>query len=179
MKRKNINNIGFSPLNINDEKCPICLEKLKNCNLTITSCGHKFCHTCLDCYSIQNSSCPICRSNLQTSKIRKLNSDDIYLCTVISLENSTIDMLRLIERIKQKFLILFADHEIDDNIIVDEKDKDDKNEIFNLREKISLKLDSDLKFNMNINQYLVQEITSFALRNNIDNGFLLKNIIES
>ena len=32
---------------------------------------------------------------------------------------------------------------------------------------------------MNINQYLVQEITSFALRNNIDNGFLLKNIIES
>ena len=66
MKRK-INQTESSSVTIDtDEKCPICMEALKNTNLTITKCGHKFCHTCLDAHSCNDFKCPICRTDMET-----------------------------------------------------------------------------------------------------------------
>ena len=54
------------------QTCPICMEKLGTTNITITKCGHKFCHTCLDEYSSTNNICPLCRTNMET-KIKNRN----------------------------------------------------------------------------------------------------------
>ena len=51
-----------------EDKCPICMEDLQNKNLTITKCGHKFCHTCIDIHSCSDSKCPVCRTDMKTKK---------------------------------------------------------------------------------------------------------------
>ena len=74
----------------NDE-CPICLDQIEN--VSITSCGHRFCSQCLDeiidekenvlrrkyksTYDINRNfyiECPFCRK-----KLRKSNTDMFYL----------------------------------------------------------------------------------------------------
>ena len=61
MKRKFNQIDSSSQLTEQNEKCPICMDDLKTKNLTITKCGHKFCHTCLDAHSCNDFKCPICR----------------------------------------------------------------------------------------------------------------------
>lgn len=67
--------------NINNEKCSICLETIKDDNKGITKCNHHFCYNCIYKHTSQNSSCPICR--------KKINFDNIYL--VLSKNNSIND----------------------------------------------------------------------------------------
>ena len=52
------------------ETCPICLEKLKKTNVSITPCNHTFCTTCLLTSIQENNNCPLCRKELIKSKSR-------------------------------------------------------------------------------------------------------------
>ena len=125
--KRNLDSLSSS--NCDDDKCPICLEKLKDTNLAITPCGHKFCFTCLNEHSCRSQDCPMCRADIQTNKIRKIMYNDIFNSAVHTMNNSTPTLIRLIEDIKHKFLILFADHKVDNSPL-----KDDE-EINDLREK--------------------------------------------
>lgn len=44
--------------------CPICLETIIE-NGCITSCDHTFCETCSEIWFRTQTTCPLCRSNLQ------------------------------------------------------------------------------------------------------------------
>ena len=48
--------------------CPICLEKLKKTNFSITECNHTFCTTCLLTSIQENNNCPLCRKELIKKK---------------------------------------------------------------------------------------------------------------
>lgn len=53
-----------------EEICPICLENLSKNNIGITSCGHLFCYNCLQmCLSKHNTKCPMCKSDIDHSKV--------------------------------------------------------------------------------------------------------------
>ena len=76
----------------NEKNCPICLEKFKKTNISITECGHKFCTSCLLNSIKINNCCPICRNKLvepvETNKIGDVVIDiarDVY-------ENIDVDM---------------------------------------------------------------------------------------
>ena len=70
----NINNLKNRnlKLELNKEKCSICLNKLSLNNLGITKCNHKFCYNCISDYLNYNCSCPICRSELKLKDIHYL-----------------------------------------------------------------------------------------------------------
>jgi len=42
-------------------ECPVCMELIPNGSIKITSCGHKFCKTCLD----KLGKCALCRNKLK------------------------------------------------------------------------------------------------------------------
>lgn len=45
-------------------ECPICFETLKDTNITITSCNHKFCNCCFIKHIRKKNNCPLCRKTL-------------------------------------------------------------------------------------------------------------------
>jgi len=47
-----------------DELCAICLLKLNTNNNTYLECGHKYHHKCIKEWCKVNSTCPICRQNM-------------------------------------------------------------------------------------------------------------------
>ena len=166
--KRNLDSLSSS--NCDDDKCPICLEKLKDTNLAITPCGHKFCFTCLNEHSCRSQDCPMCRADIQTNKIRKIMYNDIFNSAVHTMNNSTPTLIRLIEDIKHKFLILFADHKVDNSPL-----KDDE-EINDLREKVALSLCDDIDFNLKISEFMMTRLITFGFKNYINNGLLLKHM---
>jgi hypothetical protein len=70
----NINNVENKnlKLDLNKERCSICLNKLSLNNLGITKCNHKFCYNCISDYLNYNCSCPICRNELKLKDIHYL-----------------------------------------------------------------------------------------------------------
>jgi len=70
---------------INDENCPIC-----HCEFddpVITDCGHHFCYDCINqVLDFNKKECPICRQNIDKSKIFKLdniNKDENVIDTLV------------------------------------------------------------------------------------------------
>lgn len=70
---------------INDESCPIC-----HCEFddpVITDCGHHFCYDCINqVLDFNKKECPICRQNIDKSKIFKLdniNKDENVIDTLV------------------------------------------------------------------------------------------------
>ena len=163
---------SLSSSNFDDDKCPICLEKLKDTNLTITPCGHKFCFTCISEHSCRSYDCPMCRSDIQTNKVRKIMYNDVFNSAVHTMNKSSPTLIQLIEDIKHKFLILFADHKVENTNL-----KDDE-EINDLREKIALSLCDDPDFNIKISEFMMTHLITFSFQNYINNGLYLKNIFE-
>tara|TARA_B100001175_G_C19296266_1_gene535974 strand:- start:129 stop:650 length:522 start_codon:yes stop_codon:yes gene_type:complete len=172
MKRTIDELYGLSSSNYDDDKCPICLDILKDTNLTITPCGHKFCFTCISEHSCNSNDCPICRANIQTNKVRKIMYNDIFNSATHTMNISSRKMIQLIEEIKHKFLILFADHRVESSPL-----KDDE-EINDIREKIALSLCDDNDFNFKIYEFMMSKIINFSFKNYLNNGLLLKQILE-
>lgn len=48
----------------NESECPICLKKLGNKNIFVTSCGHVFCGSCMIANMNFTDRCPLCRQNI-------------------------------------------------------------------------------------------------------------------
>ena len=57
--------------NKNLHNCPICLSKINKNQISLTKCGHLYCHNCLKSSLSYDCRCPVCRE--------KLHSDDIIL----------------------------------------------------------------------------------------------------
>jgi len=51
----------YSPNPYIIHKCPICLENPTN---KTTACSHHFCRECIDLWTREHSTCPICRANI-------------------------------------------------------------------------------------------------------------------
>ena len=179
MKRK-FNQIGnLSQLTEQNEKCPICLNDLKTNNLTITKCGHKFCHTCLDAHSCNDFKCPICRSDMDTkiknNKLCNCNCDIRYSVRE-AINSSKPHLHNLSLRIARKFLDSFANHDLKLNDNESESENKDINE---LRQKIYLKLSDNENFKMDVLRFVYEEILHFSFTNSTQSCYNLKSIIES
>ena len=177
MKRKfdQINNLSESKEQ--NEKCPICMDNLKTKNLTITKCGHKFCHTCLDAYSCKNNKCPICRSDMETKtknrELCKCNCDIRYSVTD-ALNDAKPHLHNLTLRITRKFFDSFSNSDLK----LDDSDSENK-DINELRKKICLKLNDNVNFKMDILKFVYEEIHHFSLTNSTQSCYNLKAFIES
>lgn len=42
--------------------CTVCLEDIKTAEMAITTCGHRFCKTCIKTVSARGMACPCCRA---------------------------------------------------------------------------------------------------------------------
>ena len=168
MKRK------YEELNNDSDICPICLGNIGNKNLTITKCGHKFCHNCLDTHSCKDNKCPICREDMET----KIKNKDICPCCIRhcitkSLNESNHYCNNLCKRINKKFIELLLDHQF--------LDKDFKNneEINKIKEKMCEKLSESEEFKMEAIEFLYKEIIIFSFNNSKNSCYYLKSLLES
>lgn len=62
----------------NEDMCVICINHLNQINDEIvqTSCGHKFCKSCISTWLNKNTNCPICITDLQNSQATANNDED-------------------------------------------------------------------------------------------------------
>mgnify|MGYP000023184747 FL=1 len=108
-------------LHDNNISCPVCLDEIKEDNLSITSCGHKFCWDCItNIYDSQNTSlgvgkfkCPFCNTIIFKENIySKIDSPSLGN---IENDNSTYELTNLINKTKSSKIgniIYFLKNEI-------------------------------------------------------------------
>ena len=48
-------------MNLDEEKCPVCLKELGDKGIFITKCGHTFCGACIFANLSYTNKCPLCR----------------------------------------------------------------------------------------------------------------------
>ena len=48
-------------MNLDEEKCPVCLKELGDKGIFITKCGHTFCGACIFANLSYTNTCPLCR----------------------------------------------------------------------------------------------------------------------
>ena len=63
-------------VNTQKTKCPICMDLVEESKITTTKCGHQFCCNCVDLWEEENSSCPMCRTQLK--EINKKRKENIF-----------------------------------------------------------------------------------------------------
>lgn len=105
------------------DTCPICMEKIGNTNITITKCGHKFCHVCLDEHSSTNNKCPLCRENMDT-KIKNKNICNCHIRQSVNkaLTESNHHLNNLCKRLIKKFFNMLHKNKLEfENICDSEK----------------------------------------------------------
>lgn len=82
------------------DKCPICLYNIKNVNVSITACGHKFCTSCLLSSLKMKNECPLCRAELEPTRL-KIDPLSVSVATELIRENERIvKLMRRIELIQ-------------------------------------------------------------------------------
>ena len=155
--------------------CPICRDNLQEKNLTITKCGHKFCHTCLDSHSSNDQKCPLCRTNMET-KIKKINFNDLDVKYSVfkALVYAKHHLHNLNLRLTKKFF-----DSISDNCLNYYQKHSDNNEINDLKNKICNTLKNDEHFKKNISEFFDEEILKFTIVNSFNTCFYLKSISDS
>ena len=158
-----------------EDKCPICMEDLQNKNLTITKCGHKFCHTCIDIHSCSDSKCPVCRTDMKTKKqIKTLCDCDIRESVSNAMYNATDPHLtNLCKRITKKFLEDFSEHKLIDETFQNDQDIND------IRKVLVEKFKEDKKFKDDIFKFLFNEIFYFSMVNSTEACSELRSIFET
>ena len=65
--------------NIDNQKCPICLESISDLTKVITMCGHFFCSRCLSdsILNYRQHKCPICREVIKEEELRVILPNNI------------------------------------------------------------------------------------------------------
>ena len=56
-------------INIKNQDCPICMQKIEETNSAVTSCGHCFCLSCIIKAGRRNNDCPLCRQALTDNNV--------------------------------------------------------------------------------------------------------------
>ena len=77
--------------------CAICLYYVKKTNVSITTCGHKFCTSCLLSSLRTNNKCPTCRAEIEPARecIQPISASTAT--DIIREEERKIDLTRRIE----------------------------------------------------------------------------------
>lgn len=75
--------VSVSSFNTSEEDryCCVCMEETTAENICQLNCQHKFCIECIKQYigtTRSNCSCPICRSNISTIKVKNNDSRDTF-----------------------------------------------------------------------------------------------------
>jgi len=82
------------------DKCPICLHDVQKVNVSITACGHTFCTSCLLSSLKKDNRCPLCRAELEPTRL-KIDPITVSAATeLIRHEERTIKLTRRIEMIQ-------------------------------------------------------------------------------
>ena len=180
MKKRKIDQLDQLDHNETEESssvdcCPICRDNLQETNLTITKCGHKFCHICLDSHSYNDQKCPLCRTNMETKiKKRNFNELDVKYSVFKALVDSKPHLHNLSLRLTKKFFNSISEHKFR----YYQKDSDN-NEINDLKNKISDTLKNDDHFKENILNFFEDEIVKFTIVNSCNTCCYLKSISDS
>jgi hypothetical protein len=58
-----------------DHQCPVCMTSA--CNIALDPCGHIFCVDCIKTYQERNSTCPLCRTEVEAGVKVYLKKEDI------------------------------------------------------------------------------------------------------
>lgn len=60
----------LSKINEENKECPVCLSEITDdCEYDVPECGHIYCHSCLIQWLSLNSSCSVCRSKIDKTKL--------------------------------------------------------------------------------------------------------------
>tara|TARA_Y100001933_G_C18508235_1_gene359583 strand:- start:95 stop:382 length:288 start_codon:yes stop_codon:yes gene_type:complete len=82
-------------------ECPICFEEItEKKNMKKTICGHKFCKECIEEWREKESSCPLCRENLEDKVVIDINENNYdnpgalkFMCSICVLVLSTLFLI--------------------------------------------------------------------------------------
>jgi len=177
------------------DRCPICMEDLQNTNITITKCGHKFCHTCIDSHSCINNKCPLCRVNMGTkTKVKNLCNCHVIESVNLSIIDSNHHLNNLCKRlIKNVFRTINEHKEVLETVISDKSDKSDKSnksdrnnkntetneEYMFSTSKILKKLSEIEEFKIKISKTFYQDILQYTINNSNNACMNLKSMYEN
>jgi hypothetical protein len=79
------------------DKCPICYDEMKTVNFSITTCGHKFCTSCLLRSLKRDNRCPTCRGEIEQ---KRKSIDPITMPVATDLIRREERIMKLIRRIE-------------------------------------------------------------------------------
>ena len=171
------------------DRCPICMEDLQNTNITITKCGHKFCHTCIDTHSYLNNECPLCRKNMGTkTKVKNLCNCHVIESVNLSIIDSNHHLNNLCKRlIKNVFRTINEHKEVLETVISDKSDTSDRNnkntemneEYMFSTSKILKKLSEIEEFKIKISKTFYQDILQYTINNSNNACMNLKSMYEN
>lgn len=173
------------------DRCPICMEDLQNTNITITKCGHKFCHTCIDSHSCINNKCPLCRVNMGTTvKLKELCNCQIIRSVNQSIIDSNHHLNNLCKRLIKNVFRTINEHKEELETVINEKNKinqqNDENKNTETNEeymystsKILKKLSEIEEFKIKISKTFYQDILQYTINNSNNACMNLKSMYEN
>ena len=161
------------------DKCPICMEDLQNTNITITKCGHKFCHTCIDAHSYLNTECPLCRSNMGTkTKVKRLCNCDIIQSVNLSITDSNHHLYNLCKRLIKNVFRTINEHKEELETVINDKNDEEKEHSY-VTHKILKKLSEKEEFKKNIVNSFYQDILHYTVVSSNNACMNLKSMYEN
>lgn len=118
---KNLNNLTDKyrefiqqKLDNNELECKICLDKISEDNIGLTSCGHFFCYSCIYKSKSYSSHCPSCRENLSLDKIFYVsdNSNNLFIGSDILDELGTKNSNLMMEISNYKKILIVSNFDV-------------------------------------------------------------------
>lgn len=168
MKRKSENNDEESNKKQKIyEDCPICLEAMKDNNIVVTKCNHKFCFSCLMSSCCIKNNCPLCRQEIKEYKNKKLpvfKHLNMFENILNSINNPNYNIFHLIDLIRD---IIFEE-------ILDCNDYISENEI-SFKNSIIRRLKNSEELVRNIDHSLLDNIQDFIGKIIVDNTVRMVN----
>ena len=149
------------------EDCPICLEAMKDNNIVVTKCNHKFCFSCLMSSCCIKNNCPLCREEIKEYKnknLPKFKHINMFENILSSINNPHYNLYELIDFIRD---IIFEEmFNFSDNI--------SENEL-SFKNSILRRLENSQELINNIDCSLLDNVQDFIGKIIVDNTIRMIN----
>ena len=161
------------------DSCPICMEDFEDTNITITKCGHKFCHTCIDTHSYLNNECPLCRKNMGTkTKVKNLCNCYVIESVNLSIIDSKHHLNNLCKRLIKNVFRTINEHKEELETVINDKNDEEKEHSY-VTHKILKKLSEKEEFKKNIVNSFYQDILHYTVVSSNNACMNLKSMYEN